>query len=233
MMMKRSIAIALAAALLSCDGALLTAPAGSTLFLQANPIFVAAHGGPSGTAVVTATVVEKPGTLVPDGTVVQWFTTLGRIDPETRTRRGVATANFVSDSRSGKARITAVSGAAEVNPPEGIDIDVGAVRVARILLRANPPQITNSNTTHVIATVFDDQGNPVPNVAVFFDIRASSTSDLDFFETVGPVFTDNNGEAENIFRTRSAVVHVPEVVAHVVAAGGTVINSDPLRIPVL
>jgi hypothetical protein len=231
MKMKRSIAVAFAATLLSCEGALLTAPPNSTLFLNANPTFVEAHGG---TSVLTAAVFEEMGTPVADGTVVQWFTDLGRIDPETRTRRGIATANFVSDSRSGLAHVRAISGPA-VATPAVMEIRVGNQRVNAIRLRANPPQITNSNTTHVIATVVDSFGNPVPNVAVFFEVESTNPpaqSDLDFFETTGPIFTDNNGEAENIFRTRSTTVHVANVIARVVTSNGFQ-ASEALRIPVL
>ena len=228
MKMTRSIAVAFAATLLSCEGALLTAPPKSTLFLQANPTFVASHGG---SAVVSASVFEEPGTAVPDGTVVQWFTDLGRIDAETRTRRGVATANFVSDSRSGIAHVRAISGAATVTPPDGVIITVGNMRVVAIFLRANPQRITDSNSTHVIATVLDEFGNPVPNVPVFFEVEQNR--DTDFFESNGgPVFTDNNGEAEDIFRTRSTTVHVAEVHASVFGRNG-LIASPRLGIPIL
>ncbi len=69
-----------------------------------------AHGGVS---VITAIVLEPAafGTPVPDGTVVQFFTTLGRIDEQVKTKNGVARANLVADSRSGEAEITVMSGA--------------------------------------------------------------------------------------------------------------------------
>jgi len=91
----------------TCEKVPLTAPAGTGIFLQANPPFVVANGG---TSVVTALLTEPAGTLVPDGTVVMFFTTLGRIDSEGKTRNGVAKVNFVADSRSGTATVTAFSG---------------------------------------------------------------------------------------------------------------------------
>ena len=91
----------------TCEEVPMTAPAGTTIFLQANPPVVVANGG---TSVVTALLTEPAGTLVPDGTVVMFFTDLGRVDEEGKTRNGVARVNFVSDSRSGTATVTAYSG---------------------------------------------------------------------------------------------------------------------------
>lgn len=221
----RACAVALAAGALSCQGAYLTAPADSTIDVSANPGFVAAHGGFSD---ITAFVIEPAGTYVADGTVVRWTTDLGRIDAETRTRRGVATARFVSDSRSGTATIRAFSGRATST---AIEIVVGNVNVTAIRLRAVPTRITNSNTTHVIATVVDRNGNPVANVPVTFVVVEDPATD--FFESAGaPVFTDNNGEAEDLLRTRRNTVGVITVKATVPGSSG-IITSEPFRIPVL
>jgi len=110
-MSKRKLHLMAAAGLallaVSCEEVPMTAPAGTTLFLQANPPFVVANGG---TSVVTALLTEPAGTLVPDGTVVLFFTDLGRVDAEGKTVNGVARVNFVADSRSGTATVTAYSG---------------------------------------------------------------------------------------------------------------------------
>ena len=58
---KLVVAVVLAAANLSCGDAPLTAPAGSTLFLVANPPFVVANGG---SAVVTAVVPYAKSGLI-------------------------------------------------------------------------------------------------------------------------------------------------------------------------
>jgi hypothetical protein len=222
---SRAIA-ALAVLFAACDGAYLTAPPESTITLTANPPFVAAHGGVS---VITAFVVEPAGTYVPDGTVVRWFTDLGRIDPETRTRNGVAQAHFVSDARSGEATITAMSGAVTATLAQ--PLVVGNTRVAAIRLRAVPSRIIESNSTHVIATVVDDAGNPVPNVDVFF--RVVDDPATEFFDSAGaPRPTNNNGEAEDVLRTRRDFVGVAEVQA-IVAGPSGLITSERLRIPIL
>jgi Big-like domain-containing protein len=219
--------VALTAALLSCEGAFLTAPPDSTIGVTVNPSFVAAHGGVSE---VTAFVIEPAGTYVPDGTVVRWTTDLGSIDPETRTRRGVANARFVSDSRSGLAHIRAFSGSVSADAAE---ITVGNARVVAIRLRAVPSRITISNSTHVIATVVDTNGNPVANVPVFFEVVDSLATE--FFDSAGaPVHTNNNGEAEDVLRTRRTTAGVAEVQARAPdGAGGFVTSPDPLRIPIL
>jgi hypothetical protein len=219
--------VALAAVLLSCEGAYLTAPPDSTIVLSANPEFVPAHGGASE---ITAFVIEPAGTYVADGTVVRWTTDLGRIDPETRTRRGVATARFVSDSRSGLAHIRAFSGSVSADLPA--EIRVGNARLAAIRLRAVPSRITISNSTHVIATVVDDNGNPVANVPVFFEV-ADANKDTEFFDHAGaPIHTDNNGEAEDVMRTRRNTPGFVLVRAVVFGPSGP-ITSDDLRIEIL
>ncbi len=91
----------------NCEEVPLTAPAGTSMFLQCNPPFVVANGG---TSVVTALLTEPAGTLVPDGTVVFFLTTLGRIDAQGQSVNGVVRVNFVADSRSGTATINAFSG---------------------------------------------------------------------------------------------------------------------------
>ena len=62
-----------------CTGVPMTAPSNSSIKLIANPEFVPANGGVS---VVTAIVIEPAGTPVPNGTVVFFFTNLGRVDAE-------------------------------------------------------------------------------------------------------------------------------------------------------
>jgi hypothetical protein len=104
---KAVAAAGLALLAVTCEKVPLTAPAGTSMFLQCNPCFVVANGG---TSLVTAVLTEPAGTLVPDGTAVLFFTTLGRIDEQGLTRDGVARVNFVADARSGTARVTAVSG---------------------------------------------------------------------------------------------------------------------------
>jgi hypothetical protein len=99
--------------LLTCHPVILTAPAGSTLFLSAHPPFIAANGGVS---VITVLVTRPDGIGVADGTVVQFFTNLGQINDQATTIEGVARVNLVADSRSGIACVTAFSGGPATTP---------------------------------------------------------------------------------------------------------------------
>jgi hypothetical protein len=206
-MRKKLLLVALAAANLTCAGALMTAPPNSTLTLFANPLFVPADGGVS---VLSAFVTEPIGTTVPDGTVVQFFTDLGRVDPrEGKTKDGVARVNFISDARSGTATITAFSGGAVASGGGGgsgiaaasatTTVVVGGAQGLHLIVIADPSRITTSRSTHIIATVLDGVGNPVPNIGVIFTVPTTT----EFMDSQGhPIFTDSNGRAEDVLRTR-------------------------------
>src|SRR5262245_4147967 len=97
-----------------CGHVILTAPQGSTLHMEANPRFIQAQGAVS---VISVLVIEPIGTPVPDGTVVQFFTTLGRIDEQGKTNDGVVRVNLVATGLSGVASVTAVSGGEAPPPP--------------------------------------------------------------------------------------------------------------------
>jgi len=176
----------------------------------AAPTTVPASGGVS---VITAIVTEVIGTPVPDGTVVQFFTDLGTIDREGRTKDGVARVNFVSDTRSGTANITAVSGPVT----GGTAVAIGEAVASRMIVTADPPfiKLSVSKTTHIIATVLDSNGNPVPNIGVIFTVN--STTEL--MEPAGtPVYTDSNGRAEAVLRTKRTTPG--SVVVNVQTLGG-------------
>src|SRR5262245_20112371 len=96
--------VGLALSHLTCQ-AILTAPLGTIMVVQANPRTIGANGG---VAIISAHLIEPAGTPVPDGTVVQFFTTLGRIEEQGKTNDGVARVKLVSDTRSGTADITAI-----------------------------------------------------------------------------------------------------------------------------
>jgi hypothetical protein len=245
-------ALGLLAALAACAGVLFTAPPGSSISLIASPPFVASDGGVS---VITAIVIEPAGTPVADGTIVQFFTDIGSIEAQGKTRNGIARVNFTSDSRSGVAHIQALSGGsaqtiATTTPPSTttsttlpstggsggtgqatIDVPVGNVRVAAVVgLRADPPRITISNSTHVFARVIDASGNGIPNVPLFFDVVTNPATE--FFDIQGPVFTNQSGEGENVMRTRRDTVGTATVRARALGAGVEVVSPSPLPIPI-
>jgi hypothetical protein len=250
----RRIKIALAAATAifgmpqtTCNQAILTAPVGSTLAISANPTFIPANGGVS---VISVLVIEPAGTPVADGTVIQFFTDLGSIPEQGKTNDGVCRVNFVSDSRSGTATITAVSGGGSLPTPSStsttsttttttlagmlsigtaagrlvaqagdggasatVQVTIGNPNANSIFLTADPPRITDSRSTHITANVFDAAGNPIRSVPVFFAIVANPATE--FLDNAGPVFTDNNGQASTVMRTRRSTSGTATVGAQV------------------
>jgi len=253
-MTGRSLRLAVAATLLvalaACAGVLFTAPPGSSCSMIANPPFVASDGGVS---VITTLVIEPAGTTVSDGTVVLFFTDIGMIDRQGKTRDGIARVNFTSDSRSGVAHISAICGGAApaVTPstspsasPAPVSgggggsgsasttVSVGNVRVKAVVgIRADPPRITTSNSTHVFARAIDENGNGIPNAVMFFEIVTSPDPGTEFFDVTGPVFTNQSGEAEDVMRTKRDVAGNAQVRARAIGAG-VMVASDPLNIPI-
>ena len=255
-MTPRKAAVLLLVLLLgTCNQAIMTAPPGSTFAgttLIANPEFIAAHGDVS---VISGLLLKATGDPVPDGTVVQFFTNLGNIDPQGKTNDGVVRVNLVSDSRSGTATVQAFSGGGATVSPSFIDapvvgfstgsvtgatdvsateasasvkVTIGSARPDHVVLTANPPRITTGTATTLLAQVFDDKGNPVANVPVIFQITASTVQGrLDSGGQV--VFTDNDGRATDILRTNSIVAGSITVTA--TTANGKS-NTPPLVVPV-
>jgi hypothetical protein len=79
-------------------------------------------------------------------------------------------------------------------------VTIGSSLPEFIRVTANPERITDSRTSRITATVTDARGNPVANVPLIFQ---SDNPTLGFMESGGaPRFTDNNGQASDIFRTR-------------------------------
>ncbi len=189
-------ALLLAALLPACGQAIITAPVGSTMAISVNPPFIAAQGD---AAIVSVLVIEPAGTPVPDGTVIQFFTTLGTIQEQAKTNDGVARVNLISDSRSGTAKVTAFSGPATISA----DVIIGATRPTRVvpvLLDARINLSLGQTIGDFKVTVFDANGNPVSRVPVRFSVLDNPALDtiLD-----GPdVFTDNNGDAANRVQTK-------------------------------
>jgi hypothetical protein len=228
---------------LTCAKALLTAPPGSSITCFANPPFIAANGDVS---VISCLIVEPAGFPVPDGTVMQCFTTLGRIDPQGETKDGVARVNLVSDSRSGTASVTCVSGgpaAAPVTPTSTLpttsttttlpasgggggsgtsnilQIPIGSARPALVKVIANPPRLASNRCTTVVATVYDESGNPVFNVPIIFSVSAPSE---EFFQGgSSPIFTDTNGQVADVMCTR----HSPDDLQTTVIVTATAPNG--------
>jgi hypothetical protein len=212
---------------LSCNPVPMTARPGSTITAFANPGHIPAHGG---TSRISAIVVSPTGAMAPDGTVVQFFTDLGRIEQQAKTNDGVASAFLVSDGRSGTANVLVFSGGTPASGPDpdpdpdptptpspdpdatvnvaaaistSVPVVIGNANTIEVILTVSPSRVSRNRSALVVATVTDDNGNPIPDVAVFFSVEP--VGDGAFNERLSsrgsPVFTDNNGRAEDVLTT--------------------------------
>jgi hypothetical protein len=242
---------------MTCHQVIFHAPPGTDVTCFANPGFISAFNGVS---VISCILIEDVGTPVADGTVVQFFTTLGRIPEQARTNDGVVRVNLEADGRSGPADITVVSGGEAVAPSSSVTtsstllpgrsssaalsasalagvgalqnsftltVQIGNVNAAQLTLTAFPNRITDSRSTQLTASVFDGNGNPVGGVPVFFEVGDATTlpgptpspgtptpspspsttpvpgAGLEHVDSQGqPVYTDTNGQAHDVLRTR-------------------------------
>ena len=177
----------------------------------------------------TARVVAQSGAdaLPPTPTTTPGSTTPGTTTPGPTTTTTRPASRSVSAAGAGTVALL-LDGAQN---SAAVEVTIGNARVKDVRLRAFPTRITNSNSTHVIATVTDASGNPVANVPVFFEVVRDR--DVDFFESAGaPVFTDNNGEAEDVLRTRRTLPGLPIQVRAAAAGPGGFVLSPILEIPV-
>jgi hypothetical protein len=207
-----------------CEVPPLMAP-GSTIFLIANPEFIVANGGVS---VITAIVSEPAGTFVPDGSVVLFFTNLGRIDPQGKTVDGVARVNLIADSRSGEATVRGVAAGGE----EGfatVPVRIGSALPNSIVVTASPPSVRGGGSSTITANVFDRDGNPVANVPVIFSLSLEGgLIDARLDSGGSQRFTDTNGQAFDVLRTRAGTTGR----ALVSVAAGALAQRAPITIPV-
>ena len=159
------------ATLASCDKVPLTAPTESTIELAISTTVVPING----TAEIIATVIEKAGTPVHNGTVVTFTATFGTVEPrEAQTVGGTARAKFIGTS-SGVATISALSGGA-VKTLENV-IKVGGAAAGIVSVRTVPGMVPQAGgTVTVFATVIDLSGNPLPSVPVIFTSDSGSLS---------------------------------------------------------
>jgi PKD repeat protein len=154
----------------ACDKMPLLAPQESTITLSSNSTIVQANG----TAEIRATVLEKGGIAVQNGTTVTFTTNLGALSPnEARTVNGVAMVQFVANGQSGTAQIGAISGGAKA---ENITLAVGSAAAGRVVVTASPSQIPAGGSSVITATLTDTNGNPLNGVQVAFSSDAGTLS---------------------------------------------------------
>jgi PKD repeat protein len=175
----------------ACDKVPLLAPTESTITLNVSTTTVPV----SGTAQVIASVTEKPGTPVQNGTVVTFTSSFGTVEPaEARTEGGKVTVTFRAGTQSGTAVIGAFSGATR---SETVEVKVGGAAAATVSLRS---RVIGVGVAELTATVLDESGNLLPGVPVTFSTTAGQLNP-------GQAVTDSNGEARSTLSTsREATV---------------------------
>jgi hypothetical protein len=165
-----AVTVTVAVVQLACDSVPLTSPTGSTITITADREVLPLNGQ----ATLRAVVIEVAGTPVQNGTVVNFTSTLGSVDPlEARTTNGIATAIFNSGSVSGTSVIHAFSGGAKTgsgnSSGSGVSIKIGAAAAGSMAVTATPPSVSQSGGTVTIsALVLDPFGNALPGVNVAF-----------------------------------------------------------------
>jgi len=149
---------ALTLMVIACGQVDFTAPAGSILQIFVKPEWVPANGG---TATVTVLGFRSTGAPLPDGTLITFTTTLGRIEPPSaKTKDGRVEVLFISDERSGTAKIQAFSGP---DARAEAEITVGTAVVANLELRAVPSFIpSGGGTVRLIARATASDAIPSP-----------------------------------------------------------------------
>src|SRR5437899_514002 len=218
--------------------------------LHANPEFIAAHGDvsiisglliePDGQPVADGTVVQFFTDLghvdeqgkTNDGVV--------RINLVSDSRSGTATVTAISGGGSTTTptpspstaserpgvvgfSVTSPTGASAVTATEAsatVQVVIGSARPTRVLVSADPPRITSSRSTSVLAQVFDANGNQVANVPVSFTIDGNPSTER-FLSGGRAVFTDNDGRADDVLRTS----YDPTLAAKTVTVRATTANG--------
>jgi adhesin/invasin len=183
------------ATLASCDKVPLTAPTDSTVLLVVSTTVVPVNG----TADVIASVIEKAGTAVQNGTIVTFTSSFGTVEPrDARTdASGKAYAKFIGSSQSGVAKIGAFSGAAKATE---VEIKVGGAAAENIAVRAEPATVSAlGGTVQIVAVVTDASGNPLPGAPVVFSADNGSLQN-------NTVTTDQAGQAQTALTTNRETV---------------------------
>lgn len=273
-MKSKALLVVFALSQLTCHQALFVAPPGTSMECFSNPEFIPADRGVS---VISCFLLDATGSPVADGTVVQFFTNLGRVPEQGRTNDGVVRVNLESTGLSGRAVVEARSGGGSVGGgsststvvPTSTTINVqrtfsasdnqtsaglsgianvgqafvtiGNRNATNVFLTAESNRITEVRPTTITANVLDGDGNPVAGVPVFFFVSASATgtstpgaAPTESLDSQGqPVFTDTNGQARDVLRTRwprDAGPRTVTVTARTANTGG--VSSNTLAIAI-
>ena len=171
----------------ACDKASPVAPAGTTITLSVNPTRINIDGQ----ATVTAIVRRDNGSPVNPGTIVNFSTSLGELDPDDAATddTGVAETALRGAGQIGTATVTASSGAAAAVSAE---LQIGSL-ASSMTLQASPTTIGPSGgDIDLLAVVRDDAGQLLENLAINFSTNAGTLESLG-----APLLTNEFGEVRD------------------------------------
>ena len=158
--------------LTTCDEVPLTATTGSVLSINANPTAIPAINGVS---TITVTGFKRPedgGGPLSDGTQIFLTTNVGLIEERVEMVNGVARGFLRGDGRAGLATVVARSGAG-IEATLANPVLIGNAQGINILVTANPATVGPPDfTSNIVATVFDNDNNPLSNVPLVFSTSA-------------------------------------------------------------
>ncbi|MEJ2084517.1 MAG: PKD domain-containing protein [Acidobacteriota bacterium] len=184
---KAAFALIAVAGLVSCGKATPVAPSGTTVTLSVNPTRINIEGQATATAIVR----RADGAPVNPGTIVNFSTSLGEVDPESAPTddAGIATAVISGAGQIGMATVTASTGPAA---PVSVELQIGSL-ASSMTLQASPTSVGQAGgQVDLLAVVRDDAGQLLKNLAVNF---STSTGTL---ESLGAaVLTNEKGEARD------------------------------------
>jgi hypothetical protein len=177
--------------LMQCDLVDPVAPDGATMTLYANPTTISIIGGVSE---ITAIITESDGYPVPDGTVINMVSDLGRLEyNQMNTNNGTVHNQLHSEGVGGTATITAYSGVlSEITTTVEIGITPSAVAVS-----ADPQFLPpGGGQSQIKAVVFDEDFIPMPNVSVSMSTSAGALQ-----SGGAPLVTDADGTVRDLLTT--------------------------------
>jgi hypothetical protein len=222
-----ALAVSALIGLSACDKANPVAPEGTVLTITATPSQIS----PSGSSTIQVFALKPNGTPVNPGTQIRLTTDLGTVTPIVEAdSSGVAIGTLEADGRVGTATVTARAGAVV----EGVSTTVQVGQPATsITLQASPGQVpADGGTVGLLATVRDQTGEPVADVAVNFQTEVGTLNSRG-----GILRTDSDGQVEDTLRvTQSDLDAVSNVTSFQVGAvagtsgGGTTSASAEIRI---
>lgn len=202
----------------ACDKASPVAPAGTTITLSVNPTRINIDGS----ATVTAIVRRDNGSPVNPGTIVNFSTSLGELDPDNAATddTGVAETILRGAGQIGTATVAASTGAAAAVSAE---LQIGSL-ASSMTLKATPTSIGPSGgEIDLLAVVRDDAGQLLQNLAVDFETTVG------ILESGGaPLLTNERGEVRDRLTVDEVDIIAQDTGSITVSANAATAEGDSL-----